>query len=139
MPTAALLLCAVGDAATDAPAQTIRVRLAEVDAPEHHQPFGRRSREHLASLCLQRRAEVRPIAANGGLDRYGRTVAHVRCGGTDAGVEQVRSGMAWVFGRYVTDRSLYGLQNEARAAQRGLWIDAQPISPWEWRRRAPDH
>lgn len=27
-------------------------------------------------------------------------LAHVRCNGTDAGAEQVRQGMAWVFVRY---------------------------------------
>ena len=67
-------------------------------------------------------------------DRYGRTVARVRCHGVDACEQQLRTGMAWVFDRYVTDRSLYRLQDEARAAHRGLWADAQPVAPWEWRR-----
>jgi endonuclease YncB( thermonuclease family) len=38
-----------------------------------------------------------------------------------------------VFGRYVTDRSLYPLQDAARSARLGLWADAAPVSPWEWR------
>ena len=67
-------------------------------------------------------------------DRYGRTVARVRCDGQDASEQLVRSGMAWVFDRYVTDRSLYPLQDEARAARRGLWADNNPTSPWEWRK-----
>ena len=149
MPVAsALLLCVIVgisdgdtltarcDAAADAPAQTLRVRLAEVDAPERRQAFGPRSRGHLATLCFDQHAEVRPIGAGSGLDRYGRTVAHVTCNGTDANAEQVRAGMAWVFDRYVTDRRLYALQDEARAAHRGLWSDAQPVAPWEWRRAA---
>jgi endonuclease YncB( thermonuclease family) len=124
------------DSAANASAQMLVVRLAEVDAPEQHQPFGTRSRQHLAALCFKQSAEVRPIAAGGGLDRYGRTVAHVTCNGTDANAEQVRAGMAWVFDRYVRDRSLYRLQDEARAAHRGLWADAQPMAPWEWRRNS---
>jgi len=144
----ALLLCVVvgitdGDTLTarcaavgDAPAQTLKVRLAEVDAPEHGQPFGGRAKQALAALCFDRRAQVRPIPVNGGLDRYGRTVAHVSCNGVNANTEQVRSGMAWVFERYVTDRSLYRLQGDARTAHRGLWADSQPVPPWEWRRRA---
>ena len=44
------------------------------------------------------------------------------------------SGMAWVFDRYVSDRGLYAVQDEARAAQRGLWGDADPVAPWEWRK-----
>jgi endonuclease YncB( thermonuclease family) len=122
------------DPAADVPAKTIKVRLAEVDAPEHHQPFGARSRETLSSLCVMQSTEVRPIAASAGLDRYGRTVAHVNCNGIDANREQVRAGMAWVYPRYVTDRRLYALQDEARASRRGLWADAKPLAPWEWRR-----
>jgi endonuclease YncB( thermonuclease family) len=149
MPAAAaLLLCIVVgitdgdtltsrcDLAADAPAQTIKVRLAKVDAPEHHQPFGARSREHLAALCFKQRAEVRPITAGGGVDRYRRVVAQVNCKGVDVNAEQVRAGMAWVFDRYVTDRGLYSLQDEARVARRGLWADTQPVPPWDWRRRS---
>ena len=48
-------------------------------------------------------------------DRYGRTVGRVECDGVDASAEQVRAGMAWVFDRYVKDRSLYKLQDAAKA------------------------
>ena len=67
-------------------------------------------------------------------DRYGRTVARVQCNGVDASEQQLRAGMAWVFDRYVSDRWLYWAQEDARAARRGLWSDAQPVAPWEWRR-----
>jgi micrococcal nuclease len=145
-PGPALLLCTVVgiadgdtltarcDVATDAPTRTLQVRLAEVDAPEKGQAFGASSRQHLAALCFQQRAHVRPITANGGVDRYGRTVAHVECNGTDENVEQVRAGMAWAFDRYVTDPAMHRLQAEARAAQRGLWADTGAVPPWEWRR-----
>ncbi len=45
--------------------------------------------------------------------------------------------MAWVYDRYVTDRSLYQLQDEAKAAKRGLWEDDSPVAPWEWRKAKP--
>lgn len=38
----------------------------------------------------------------------------------NANAEQVRRGMAWVFDRYVKDRSLYSLQEQARDARLGL-------------------
>jgi endonuclease YncB( thermonuclease family) len=41
--------------------------------------------------------------------------------------------MAGVFDRYVTDRSLYRLQDEAKAGRVGLWVDPDPLPPWEWR------
>jgi endonuclease YncB( thermonuclease family) len=71
------------------------------------------------------------------VDREGpksRTLGRVWCGGIDANAEQVRRGMAWVFDRYVKDRSLYPLQDAARSTRLGLWADAAPVPPWEWRK-----
>jgi len=137
--SAALLLCLVigiadGDTLTvrcETPdgMENVKVRLAEIDAPEKSQAFGSRSRQHLATLCFNRSAVIRSQS----MDRYGRTVARVECEGVDANVEQVSAGMAWVYDKYVIDRDLYRVQDEARAARRGLWTDADPVPPWEWR------
>ena len=136
----ALLLCVVvgisdGDTLTarcknGRGSTTVKVRLAEIDAPETAQRFGRRSKRHLSDLCFRQAAEIRPVAT----DSYGRTVAHVRCGAMDAGGEQVRVGMAWVFTRYAPRSSaLHQVELDARSARRGLWIDRNPVAPWEWR------
>ena len=140
MPAGVALICLViaiadGDTLTarcETPAGTenIKVRLAEIDAPEKGQPFGTRSRQHLADLCFQKPSTVTPRTK----DRYLRTVATVGCDGVDAGTEQVRAGMAWVFDRYVTDPALYAVQDEARSASRGLWAAQNPIAPWAWRK-----
>lgn len=29
---------------------------------------------------------------------------------------------------------LYGIESEARIRHRGLWVDADPVPPWRWRR-----
>lgn len=110
--------------------QQIKVRLVEIDAPETGQTFGNRSKQSLSALCFNKQARLE----DKGKDRYGRTLARVYCDGIDANAEQVRRGMAWVYDRYVTDRSLYALQGEAKEARRGLWADAEPMPPWEWRR-----
>jgi endonuclease YncB( thermonuclease family) len=110
--------------------EPIKVRIAEIDAPEKKQPFGSRSKQALSDLCFGKQAEVTPQKK----DRYGRTIARVKCNGNDVSVHQVQGGMAWVFDRYVTDRSLYQLQDMARAGGLGLWVDAQPVPPWEWRK-----
>jgi endonuclease YncB( thermonuclease family) len=110
--------------------QTLSVRLAEVDAPEKGQAFGNRSRQALAALCFRRSAQLRPVS----IDRYGRTVAHVECAGTDAGTAQVEAGMAWVFVRYAPAGSdLYRVEREARAGRMGLWSDPHAVAPWIWR------
>jgi endonuclease YncB( thermonuclease family) len=110
----------------------VRVRLTDIDAPERKQAFGTRSRQSLAELCAGKDARI----ADQGKDRYGRTLGRVNCAGVDANAEQVRRGMAWVFERYAPENSLlYAVHAEARAAKRGLWADANPVPPWEWRRR----
>ncbi len=110
----------------------IRIRLTEIDAPELKQSFGIRSRQSLAELCFQKSVTI----YEAGKDKYGRTLARVVCDGVDANAEQVRRGMAWVFDRYITDKSMYTLQSEAKSAMRGLWADTKPIPPWEWRSKS---
>ncbi|WP_436308568.1 thermonuclease family protein [Variovorax sp. LjRoot130] len=67
---------------------------------------------------------------------YGRTVADVKCRGEDVGRHQVAGGRAWVYKRYATrdDGALFKMQYGARWQRLGLWADAEPVAPWEWRR-----
>lgn len=111
--------------------EQVKVRLAEIDAPEKAQPFGNVSRQHLASLCFQQQATIRQTSR----DRYGRTVARVECQGKDANLEQVRAGMAWAYTKYLTDPEVKVQEAAARAAGAGLWVDQAPVAPWEWRRK----
>jgi micrococcal nuclease len=134
--TAALivgLVIAIADGDTltvlDSDFKQVKVRLAEIDAPESKQPFGTRARQSLGELCHEKRAEVRVTDR----DRYGRIVGRVTCDGTDANSTQVHRGLAWVYDRYAKDATLYRLQDEARAAGRGLWTDSTPVAPWAWR------
>lgn len=112
--------------------QQVKVRLAEIDAPEKRQPFGTRARQSLGEICHEKRAEVRVVD----VDRYKRVVGRVTCAGVDANAAQVRRGMAWVYDRYAKDKTLYRLQDEARSAGRGLWADRVPVAPWDWRKRS---
>ena len=118
-----------------------KIRLAGIDAPELKQAFGTRSRQNLAGMVFGKDVLVEWNKR----DRYGRTVGVVLVGGHDANLEQIRSGMAWWYRQYAreqtpNDRQLYELaENEARAAKHGLWADAAPVPPWEWRHRKQRH
>jgi len=111
--------------------EQIKVRLAAIDAPESRQPFGQKSRQHLAQLCFQQQATITPKSR----DRYGRTVADVECRGQDAGTEQVKAGMAWYYVKYGRGyEHLQTVERDARTARRGLWADEEPVPPWDWRK-----
>lgn len=115
------------------PYQQVRVRLAEIDAPEHGQAFARRSRQHLSSLCYRVEARLRVTDT----DRYGRTVARVECRGQDASLEMVRAGMAWAYTAYLSDPAIARAERQARAQRLGLFAHPHAIPPWEYRRKPP--
>jgi endonuclease YncB( thermonuclease family) len=97
--------------------QEVRVRLADIDAPESKQAFGSRSKQALSDLCFQKDARLETQ----GKDRYGRMIATVHCAGRNANAEQVWQGMAWVFDRYAKpDSPLYVLQEQGCGASRTL-------------------
>ena len=108
----------------------VKIRLAEIDAPEAHQAFGFRSKQSLTDLCFGKQAEIVLHVQ----DRNKRTVARVKCAGVNANAEQVKRGMAWVSRQYAKDQNLYILENDAKAERRGLWIDTSPTPPWEFRK-----
>lgn len=108
----------------------VRVRLAEIDAPEKKQDFGERAKLSLSSLCFNVQAVVSP----GKTDRYGRTVARVSCAGTDASLYQVQHGLAWAYTAYLTDPAIATAEQAARNSGAGLWMDADPIQPWLYRK-----
>lgn len=126
-----------GDTITllDGDKQQHKIRLDGIDAPEKSQAFGDRSKQSLSDLAHGRDARADCHKT----DPYGREVCKVLVDGVDVNLEQVRRGMAWHFKRYEReqrpeDRRAYAdAEVEARSARRGLWRDAQPMPPWEWR------
>ena len=137
-----------GDTITvlDAERQQHKIRLQGIDAPEKAQPFGQRSKENLSHLVFNNEVRVEWKKR----DRYKRIVGKVwvqpascpTCPMTlDAGHAQITVGLAWWYRKYADeqapeDRGAYEFsEQEARAKRVGLWRDADPIPPWEWRRR----
>ena len=108
-----------------------KIRLAAIDAPEKYQPFGNRSKQQLADICFSQQASVEVKDK----DRYGRLVGIVTCDEVNANEAMLTAGMAWVYRRYAKDLEHYdAIEMEAKLNQVGLWIDVNPIPPWEWRK-----
>ncbi|AHG62876.1 thermonuclease family protein [Advenella mimigardefordensis] len=123
--------------------QAIRVRLADIDAPELGQPFSQRARRRLSGMILHQKVEI----IETGTDRYGRTLGTVYAKSNDPGqiaqltninAVMVKGGTAWA-NRYkgeLANPQMYVLENEARRQRRGLWSDPNAQEPWEWRRKS---
>ena len=110
----------------------IKIRLAEIDAPESRQPYGSRAKQELSGLVFGRPAAVQVQD----IDRYGRTVGRITVDGLDVNAEMVRRGAAWVYRKYAKDQSLFTIEKQARDAKTGLWAlpEADRVPPWEWRK-----
>lgn len=112
----------------------VKIRLAEIDAPEKAQTFGETSRHSLSDMVLGKQVKVISQA----VDQYGRLVAHLSVDGWDVNAEQIRRGMAWEYSNFHSNQTLVALQNEAKQAPRGLWAQSNPTPPWAWRKQHPN-
>ncbi len=128
-----------------------RIRLAGIDAPEKDQPYGDVSTQGLNKLVSGKTVTIEYEKR----DRYKRIVGKVLVDPPgevfcmaldcvkkiDAGLEQIKTGLAWHYKYYQMeqseeDRRLYSeAELEARNKQIGLWNDEEHIAPWNWRRK----
>jgi micrococcal nuclease len=121
----------------------LTIRMVGIDAPEastskHRagQPFSRQSTQHLSSMILNKTVDVKSYGA----DRNGRTLGEVfLLNGKNVNLEMVQAGLAEVYrGKPASgmDMRLYWkVEEEAKAAKRGMWVlGDQYVSPRDWRR-----
>lgn len=113
-------------------------------APERAQAFGNRARQHLATLAFGKSVTVEWRKH----DKYGRIVGKVltNCDQSgcprDAGLEQLKAGMAWWYRKFAgeqsaEDRERYeAAEQAARDGKLGLWRDPKPVPPWDWRKQS---
>jgi endonuclease YncB( thermonuclease family) len=108
-----------------------RIRLWGIDCPETGQPFGTRAKQLTGELAFGKEVTVRVSE----VDRYGRTLAEITLpDGRSLNRELVSAGLAWWYQRYAPiDDELATLEAKARDGRLGLWSDANPTAPWEWR------
>lgn len=110
----------------------LKVRLANIDAPEAKQPWGSNARKKLADLIFSKDV-ILDIQSK---DRYDRLIAVIWLGSLNINKEMVRSGNAWVYTYFNKDKELPLLEAEAKSRKIGLWSlhGNEIISPWDWRR-----
>lgn len=126
-----------GDTITVLDAELVihKIRLSGIDAPEKAQPFGERAKQQLSEWVYQ--SNVRVIHDK--KDRYGRIVGKVMLNGEDVNIQMIHAGLAWHYKAYeneqpALDRVTYQLAEfNARRKATGLWGEAHPVPPWDWR------
>jgi len=71
-----------------------------------------------------------------GKGKYKRTLADVALpDGVNLNQELVKQGWCWWYRKYGPgDTVLEGLEKDARAAKKGLWVDSSPIPPLVYRK-----
>ena len=117
--------------------KTYKIRLQGIDSPEKKQPFGQVGKESVMQLTNEQPAQVEAYKQ----DKYGRIVAKVTVKGKDLALEQIKAGCGWHYLAYAKEQSARDqksyakAEQQARAAERGLWQDAAPIAPWDFRKQ----
>ena len=111
----------------------VKIRLYGIDTPEKVQSFGRKAKKFTTNFAANKMVDVRPMDT----DRRGRTVGLVTVYGKSLNKELVRNGYAWVYRDYCKESfcsEWLKIEDIARKAKAGLWIEPNPIPPWEWRK-----
>ena len=112
-----------------ASAKTLRIRLADIDTPELDQPWGEEAKAALSGWVQGELGRIVIVDA----DRYGRPVATVWIDDENINRRLVKEGHAWVYRKYLRDKTLLRLETNARAQKLGLWLSDNVVTPEVWR------
>lgn len=116
----------------DGAKKTERIRFHGIDAPESHQAYGQAAKRFVSELIYDKdiRVEVQTR------DKYGRLVGKIFVGDTNVNLAVVQAGYAWWYRQYgAGETAIAEAEKEARDARRGLWQDAAPVAPWDFRHK----
>jgi len=115
--------------------EQIKIRLAGIDCPEKSQAFGNRAKTTLSSKVFSQNVKVETRDK----DKYGRTLGVVKVGDEDINEFMIAQGVAWHFKKYANTQPQEEANRYAKAQEtasqnkRGLWIQDNPMPPWEFR------
>jgi endonuclease YncB( thermonuclease family) len=111
----------------------IKIRLYGIDTPERKQPYGTAARQYLSELIFGQQVKYEVLD----IDRYQRTIAIVfTADKKNVNEEMIKAGYAWHYKQYDQNPEWTRLEQIARKNRSGLWADANPSPPWEWRKKS---
>jgi micrococcal nuclease len=107
-----------------------KIRLEHIDAPESGQAFGTKARKALGDLVFGKEVKVEWT----GRDKYKRILGVIYVEDRNIDLEIVKEGLAWHFTKYSKEPKYAEAKKAAKEAKCGLWADAKPVAPWDYRR-----
>jgi micrococcal nuclease len=113
--------------------KTDKVKLYGIECPKKGQPYWKESRALASHLVLQKIVEVTPLySGHDGLEN-----ALVKIDGSKdyLNLQLITYGLAWVKPNECSANicaEWRGMENLARSKLIGLWMDPNPIPPWQW-------
>lgn len=111
------------------------VRLEHIDAPEKKQAFGSVSKQKLSALAFGKNVTLVSQGKKGNYDARGRLIAEIYLNEkTCLNKEMLKAGLAWHYKKYSVNLEYAKLEMTARKNRVGLWSEASPIAPWEYRK-----
>lgn len=88
------------------------------------------SKQYLGNLIFNQKVTIEVKSR----DKYRRVVGMVIVGDKNINEIMLAEGYAWHFIRYDKNKAWASLQDQARRAKKGLWRDANPVAPWDYRK-----
>jgi|GEM_PF-1111187 len=110
--------------------EKVKVRLYGIDAPEKKQRYGEEATKFARKICLDKKATIEIKS----IDKYARKVGIVTCDGSEESLNflMVKNGWAWAYTGY--SKRYKADEIQARLRKKGLWRDANPQNPSDFRK-----
>lgn len=124
----------------DSGGKSFTCRLYGIDTPEVSkkgkagQPYSDEATRELEGLILKKDVKVTLT----GEKTYKREVCFIEYNGMDVNLEMVRRGYAWAYRQYLERpyaSEYINAEDEAKSDRSGLWKQANPKPPWEFRHK----
>ncbi len=112
-----------------------KVRLFGIEGLGKDQPFGKESFTGIKGLLFEKDVTLKFEKK----DKWEHAIAKVYVGDEYINKKAVEMGLAWYSKKYAPDDTdLADAMKKARTAKIGLWKDANPTPPWEFKRNSTD-
>ena len=109
--------------------ETYKVRMAAIDCPEKKQKHGDVATSVTSTMLLGQKVQLRAHKR----DLYNRVIGDVYRESLYINQYLVQMGHCWAY--MTKDEQIIDLEKQARLLNTGLWVEDNPVPPWEFRKK----